>query len=84
MIVGGHEHNMQYIELEGNYFVVSGAGSKNNPVGLGHGSQFSVGEKGYVKLEFITSTVAVLKYFVVDEEGDSADLVYQKILTFGI
>ena len=74
---------MQYIEKNGNYIVVSGAGSKRNPCALGEGSEFCIGEKGFVKMEFSDSKNVLIKYLVVDSDGQNAQIVFHKNLKLG-
>jgi len=79
IIAGGHEHTLQHIENDSNVYIVSGAGSKNNPVGLGEGSFFSTGENGFVKVEFLKNKSVVFNYIVPDKEGKTAIILYQRV-----
>lgn len=82
LVAAGHEHNLQYIIWGNHNYIVSGAGSKNNPVGLGEGSMFSVGEKGYVKISFQDPVNAYMQFYVVNEEGTDAEMLYQRQIKF--
>lgn len=52
IFVSGHEHTLQYLESDGHSFIVSGSGSKTNPVGMGRESLFSSASVGYSTLSF--------------------------------
>lgn len=78
IFVAGHEHTLQYIENERQTMVVSGAGSKTQPVKLGKGSQFAAGVNGYVTLNFYKDGECVAKYYEVSPDGQKAMLVFQK------
>ncbi len=78
IFVAGHEHNLQYFENDRQYFVVSGAGSKQNPARLGNGALFAYGQKGYSQLDFYNDGSVWVRFWVPDEKGKSAKLVYQK------
>jgi UDP-2,3-diacylglucosamine pyrophosphatase LpxH len=64
IIASGHEHTLQYIENHNQCFIVSGSGTKNNKVGMGQGSEFAIGERGYVKVIFKNSKEALLQFIV--------------------
>ncbi|MEX1381853.1 metallophosphoesterase, partial [Lutibacter sp.] len=51
IFISGHEHNLQYIVKDNKPQIVSGAGSKINPVRTINGSKFSYGGLGYAKVE---------------------------------
>lgn len=50
IFVSGHEHSLQYFEEEDQYFIVSGAGSRRTPVGLGDDAEFVAGVEGFSNL----------------------------------
>jgi len=80
LVVSGHEHNLQYIEEAGHYFVVSGAGSLKTACAVEDNAQFCVGEQGYVRIDFESSKRAVAHFYVIKE--DLPELLYQKELKF--
>mgnify|MGYP000609923985 CR=1 FL=1 len=82
VVASGHEHTLQFIENENQYFIVSGAASKNNKVGMGKGSKFSIGEQGYVKLIFLSPKIALVQYIVPGIKNDKKSIVYEKIIEF--
>jgi len=80
LVVSGHEHNLQFIQEENHYFVVSGSASANTACSLEGNAQFCVGEQGYVRIDFQTSKLAIANYYVIKD--DLPELLYQKKLTF--
>ncbi|KAA3623846.1 MAG: phosphoesterase [Flavobacterium sp.] len=51
IFASGHEHTLQYIEIESLRQIVSGSGSKRAPVNLGKGAKFVSGEQGFAVLD---------------------------------
>ncbi len=82
LVVSGHEHNLQHIQIGMHNYIVSGAGSKNNPSKLGKGSQFCIGEKGYVKLVFSDPKNAVAEFIVPAKIDKEERVVYSAKLNF--
>ncbi|RMF22616.1 MAG: metallophosphoesterase, partial [Bacteroidetes bacterium] len=78
IFAAGHEHNLQYIERDFQKYIISGAGSKTSPAGLGKGGFFSYGRKGYATLEFYEDGQAWVQFWVPNAEGTDARLVFQK------
>ncbi len=79
IFASGHEHSLQYIELDKQKFIVSGAGSKKSPVALGKGSQFAHGGKGYSIVEFYEDGSAYLSMYITKEDGGEELAYFQKI-----
>ena len=75
-IVSGHEHTLQFIKKDNLHYIVSGAGSKNNAVGLGKDGLFAVGKKGYVKMSIFSSGSVYIEFIVPDENGLEAEVVF--------
>nr|WP_281367926.1 metallophosphoesterase [Rufibacter quisquiliarum] len=49
--VAGHDHNLQYFQVQGNHYAVSGSGSKTNFVAKGGKASFSHENKGFMVLD---------------------------------
>jgi len=82
LVVSGHEHNLQHIQLGMHNYIVSGAGSKNNPSKLGKGSQFCIGEKGYVKVIFSDPKHAIAEFIVPSKMTRDEHVVYSAKINF--
>ncbi|MEL6721073.1 MAG: metallophosphoesterase, partial [Bacteroidota bacterium] len=78
IFAAGHEHNLQYWEKDGQTFIVSGSGSKENPVRSGNGGLFGYGKKGYARLDFYEDGSAWVNFYTPDAEGKKADLVFRR------
>jgi len=63
VFVSGHEHNLQYINNDGIRQIVSGAGSKESPVGLGKGSLFAYGGRGFAELDILNNGSSVARFY---------------------
>ncbi len=77
VFVGGHEHNLQYIENNGFKQIISGAGSKKSPALIGYGAEFTYGNYGYAKLNFYDDGSAVVAYYAANNE-DKNKLLFSK------
>ncbi|HTF21445.1 MAG TPA: metallophosphoesterase [Chryseolinea sp.] len=78
IFAAGHEHALQYIENEGQHFIVSGSGSKKSPVMLGRGSKFASGAMGYSTLSFYEGGETWANFYEVNADGKEALLVYRQ------
>ena len=78
IVASGHEHTLQYIESHNQYYIVSGSGSKTNKVGLGKGSQFSIGEKGYVKIIFESAKEALVQFIIPGQFEGQSNVAFEK------
>jgi hypothetical protein len=76
--VSGHEHNLQYIEKDNQRYIVSGAGSKVAPAGMGDGSRFAYGGRGWSELDLYDDGSMWVAFYTVDENGGNERLLYQK------
>ena len=75
IIASGHEHNLQLIVKDSIHYIVSGAGSKANPVALGKYSEFAIGKKGYVKLYFFENKYTI-EYII--PSNSNQQVIYSK------
>ncbi|MEM7574108.1 MAG: ShlB/FhaC/HecB family hemolysin secretion/activation protein [Bacteroidota bacterium] len=75
--VSGHEHSLQYIEKDGQQYIVSGSASKIAPVGMGQGSQFAYGGRGYACLDLYDDGSLWISFFTVNDEGTEKELLYR-------
>ncbi|HEY0273181.1 MAG TPA: metallophosphoesterase, partial [Chitinophaga sp.] len=66
IFVSGHDHTLQYIEDKKNYYIVSGAGAKENRVRKGPGSEFASNGNGFAMLEYMQDSTVRVRYFTVD------------------
>lgn len=77
VFVSGHDHNLQYIEKDGFYQIVSGAGSKESYAATGKDGFFSTGAQGFAVLDVFEDGSSWVRYFV---KGDNfkPELIFQK------
>ena len=80
IVASGHEHTLQLIDNDDQYFVVSGAGTKKNKVAMGKGSHFAIGEKGYVKVIYYSAKEALIQFIVPGLYTDNNNVAYEKVL----
>ena len=80
IFVGGHEHSLQYIEKGQQTFIVSGAGSKKSPSRISNGTDFAYGKQGYTTIDFYEDGRAWTSFWVPNDEGTEAELVFRKKL----
>lgn len=78
IFAAGHEHALQYIENDGQHFIVSGSGSKTSPVMMGRGSKFASGAMGYSTLSFYEGGETWANFYEVNAEGTESTLVYRE------
>ncbi len=77
VFVSGHDHNLQYIEKEGFYQIVSGAGSKESYAATGEDGFFSTGKEGFAVLDVFEDGSSWVRYFVKGESFEP-ELIFQK------
>ncbi|MCE6989384.1 metallophosphoesterase [Dyadobacter sp. CY323] len=83
IFASGHEHALQFIENDGQEYIVSGSGSKTSPVSLGKGSLYSSPALGYSTLSFYEDGETWVKYWEVTPDGKNAKLTFQKKIKNG-
>ncbi|MEC5147195.1 BamA/TamA family outer membrane protein [Chitinophaga sp. 212800010-3] len=67
VFVSGHDHTLQLIKDNGNAYVVSGSGAKNNRVKQGAKSLFASTENGFSVLELLADSTVRVQYYVADK-----------------
>jgi predicted phosphodiesterase len=80
IVASGHEHTLQFIENHDQYFIVSGAGTKENKVAMGLGSKFAIGTMGYVKLSFMSPKKALVQYIVPLQFEEFNNVAFEQII----
>lgn len=78
IFASGHEHALEYIENDGQKFIVSGSGSKNSPVKIGKGAEFVSGTSGFSTLQFFEGGEVWTQFYKVSKDGKDAKLIFQK------
>jgi hypothetical protein len=68
VFVSGHEHTLQLIKDQQNFYVVSGSGAKETRVKKGSKSLYASNENGYTALEISKSGTVSVKYYTVEKE----------------
>ncbi|MEL6274864.1 MAG: hypothetical protein AAFU03_07170, partial [Bacteroidota bacterium] len=78
--LGAHEHNMLYIPNENHHIVVAGSGSVRQPASAGKGADFAYGAIGFGRLDFYPDGSVYLRFFTVDEAGNSKEVFQKRII----
>ena len=81
IFVSGHEHTLQYLEDEGHHFVISGSGSKTNPVAPGGKLRFGAGQLGISRLLIFEDGSIDLEFYGIDDNSFIPNLLFAKKLT---
>lgn len=79
IFASGHEHSLQYTEAKGQYFIVSGAGSKRSAVRTGEGTQFAYGNYGFAQLLIYQDGSTWVQFWSVNERGQGKVVFRKKI-----
>ncbi|MFC2084120.1 hypothetical protein ACFLS9_03605 [Bacteroidota bacterium] len=77
--LSGHEKNQQIIELDGNYFINSGAPESADFSGSGEGTVLSEKKPGIIEIVYYSNGKVVTKLHKFDED-DADDTIEQTIL----
>ncbi|GAB4254017.1 MAG: metallophosphoesterase [Saprospiraceae bacterium] len=79
IFAAGHEHNLQYFEIENQSYIVSGSGSKVDPVAKGRGLQFGYGkEPGFSILKFYPEGETWLEFWVAEGDGSKGRKLFSR------
>ncbi|QHL86295.1 metallophosphoesterase [Nibribacter ruber] len=76
--VAGHDHNLQYFQVKGSHFAVSGSGSKTNFVAKGGRAFFNHENKGFMVLDQYQNGEVWLRVLEPGAEGEAPVLMYHK------
>ncbi len=79
--VAGHDHNLQYFQVKGNHYAVSGSGSKTNFVAKGGKASFAHESKGFMVLDqYADGTVWLRVIEPAINPGEEPLMVFQKCI----
>ena len=78
IVVSGHDHNLQYIEKDGIYQIISGAGSKEEAAKAINPNDFTYGGTGYAILDVYDTYTSKISYYAV-KDGEEQKL-FEKII----
>jgi hypothetical protein len=77
IFLSGHDHNLQYLKVDEQDILVSGSGSKQNPIANGDELLYGHMAAGFMKLDFYSNGIIDLNIFEVDVKEKSAQLAYK-------
>jgi predicted phosphodiesterase len=81
----GHEHNLQYFNVNNQHFIVSGSGSKTKYAAREHNAGFSYEAQGFAKVIYLKSGETWIEYWTLsDEDQERGTLVFRKNLFPGV
>jgi hypothetical protein len=69
IFAAGHEHNLQLIKDSSNYYIVSGAGSKNTRVSKGKDALYVADSLGFATIEISKNKNVHIDFYTVDENS---------------
>lgn len=75
----GHEHNLQFIEHNGHYYIGSGAGSKQSALKKNNQLLFSSFKTGFAVIEIYDNGNAYVKYYS-SKHKDPSEPLFTKVL----
>ncbi|TPE42918.1 metallophosphoesterase [Pontibacter mangrovi] len=77
--VGGHDHNLQHFEVQGNHYLVSGSGSKLAFVKKGGKATFTLEERGFFILNYYSNGQVWIECRTVTADApEKGRLVFRK------
>ncbi|MFT6809087.1 MAG: putative phosphodiesterase [Saprospiraceae bacterium] len=79
VLASGHEHNLQYFLKGENHFIKSGSGSKSSPLPQKTDAVFGSSNKGYARLDYLSSGEVRLGFYGIDEDGSEKE-IYNSII----
>jgi len=78
IVVAGHEHSLQYNLVNGVSYIVSGSGSKVEPVGEEDFNRFAFGSYGFGIIDYYVNDQIWLTFYATQKNTDSFEVVYRK------
>ncbi|WP_205504547.1 metallophosphoesterase [Rufibacter psychrotolerans] len=82
--VAGHDHNLQYFEVKGNHYAVSGSASKTNFVAKGGRASFTHESKGFMVLDqYADGTIWLRVIEPATTSGEAPLVAFQKCIYQG-
>ncbi|WP_299757734.1 metallophosphoesterase [uncultured Pontibacter sp.] len=76
--VGGHDHNLQYFNVQGNHYIVSGSGSKTAFVKKGGRATFAMEALGFFVLNYYTNGQVWMECRAVSDNPEKGIVVFRK------
>lgn len=84
IFVSGHEHSLQYFEVDNQTYIVSGSGAKKTAARAGNGALFTTGQYGHVVLYTYEDGSVWTEFFTASSDGETGTLVYRKKVKDGL
>lgn len=78
--VSGHEHNLEFFQKDGQYHIISGAGSKSAYVRKNGDALFAAAQNGFVQLTLHAGKESDLKFIESKGNDSTGKIVYEKKL----
>ena len=77
IFASGHEHTLQHWEVRDQTLIVSGSGSKSNPVRAGRGALFAYGGVGHAVLKYYEDGSVWIEYWGAEPDGESGEIIFR-------
>lgn len=79
VFVAGHEHNLQLINDDNRYYIVSGSGSKTERVKKGGKTKFAAEKNGFAEILYLKNGKQKVTFYEVQPDGTTSILYSQDI-----
>ncbi len=83
IFASAHERNLQYLERDDQYFIVSGAAGEVSATRVGQGVEFAYAQQGYSRIDFYPDGASWVNFFAVHEDTKEVELVFRKEMRSG-
>ncbi len=80
IFLSGHEHTLQYITDQGNHFIISGAGAKQNAVTNSKNLIYGHKAVGFIQMDFYQEKGVKLTVYEVDPALASTKMVFSRFI----